>query len=279
MSFEALKARQRDAWGSAPWEPMAARFAPIHDHLAARLAPRRGERWLDVGTGTGAVALRAAVAGARVTGLDLAPLMIDTARRLAAGEGLAIRFEVGDAESLPYADASFDVVASALGVFLAPDHAAVARELARVCRPGGRLGIVAWRRDAEAERMHAPFWGPPEPGAGDRRAWGRDEYVAALLGPAFELEFEEGEVRLTAASGEDMWRLFTNYDGAAKAQVDSLDPRRAEEYRCAFIAYHERYRANGRISLPRRYLVTLGRRRGGSGYMGHRALDGRPAPG
>jgi SAM-dependent methyltransferase len=111
--------------------------------------------------------------------------MIDTARRLAAGEGLAIRFEVGDAESLPYADASFDIVASALGAFLAPDHAAVARELARVCPPGGRLGVVAWRRDAEAERMHAPFWGPPEPGAGDRRAWGREEYVAALLGPAF----------------------------------------------------------------------------------------------
>lgn len=158
-----------------------------------------------------------------------------------------------------------DVVASALGVFPAPDHAAVARELARVCRPGGRLGVVAWRRDAELERLHAPFWGPPEPGAGDRRAWGREEYVATLLGPAFELEFEEGELRLTAASGEEMWRLFTSSDGAAKAQVDSLDPQRAKEYRRAFIDHRERFRANGRIDCPRRYLLTLGRRRGGSG--------------
>jgi ubiquinone/menaquinone biosynthesis C-methylase UbiE len=261
MSFEALKAQQSEAWGSAPWEPMAARLAAIHDHLVARLTPGRGERWLDVGTGTGAVALRAARAGARVTGVDLSPAMVDTARRLAAEQAVNIRFDVGDAESLPYDDANFDVVASALGVFLAPDHAAAGRELARVCRPGGRLGVVAWRPDPEAERMHAPYWPAREPGNGDRRDWGREEYVAELLGHEFELEFDEGELRVTAESGEQMWRLFTSHDGAAKAQVDSLDPRRADEYRRAYVAHHERYRTNGRISLPRRYLVVLGHRR------------------
>jgi SAM-dependent methyltransferase len=264
MSFDALKARQSEAWGSAPWEPMAARIAAIHDHLVARLAPGRGERWLDVGTGTGAVALRAARAGARVTGVDLSPVMVDTARRLTREQSAGIRFEVGDAESLQYEDAGFDVVASALGVFLAPDHAAAGRELARVCRPGGRLGVVAWRADPEAERMHAPFWPAREPGVGDRRDWGREEYLAELLGQNFELEFEEGELRLTAGSGEEMWRLYTSYDGAAKAHVDSLRRPRAQEYRRAFIAYHERHRANGRISVRRRYLLTLGWRRAGS---------------
>ena len=265
MSFEALKGRQSEAWGSAPWEPMAARLAAIHDHVIARLVPGRGERWLDIGTGTGAVALRAARAGARVTGVDLSPVMVDTARRLAGEQGADVRFEVGDAESLSYEDASFDVVASALGVFLAPDHAAAGRELARVCRPGGRLGVIAWRPDPEAESMHAPFWPAGEPGAGDRRDWGREEYVAELLGQAFELEFEEGELRLAPASGEEMWRLFTRYDGAAKAHLDSLDRPRAQAYRRAFIAYHERHRANGRIDLPRRYLLALGRRREGPG--------------
>jgi SAM-dependent methyltransferase len=264
MSFEALKAQQREAWGSAPWEPMAARIAAIHDHLVARLAPGRGERWLDVGTGTGAVALRAARAGARVTGVDLSPVMVDTAHRLAREQGIGIRFEVGDAESLPYEDASFDVVASALGVFLAPDHVAAGRELARVCRAGGRLGVVAWLPDPETERMHAPFWPARESGAGDRRDWGREEYLAELLGQEFELEFEAGELRLTARSGEEMWRLYTSYDGAAKAHVHSLHRPRAREYRRAFIAYHERHRANGRISLRRRYLLTLGWRRDGS---------------
>ena len=264
MSFKALKAQQSEAWGSAPWEPMAARLGVIHDHLVARLAPGRGERWLDVGTGTGAVALRAARAGGHVIGVDLSPVMVDTARRLADDQGVDVRFEVGDAESLPYEDASFDVVASALGVFLAPDHAAAGRELARVCRRGGRLGVVAWRPDPEAESMHAPFWPAREPGTGDRRDWGREEYVAELLGQKFELEFEEGELRLTAGSGEEMWRLFTSYDGMAKAHVDSLDRPRAQEYRRAFIAYHERHRTNGRVSLPRRYLLTVGRRRAGS---------------
>jgi SAM-dependent methyltransferase len=102
VSFKALKARQSEAWGSAPWGPMAARLAAIHDHLVARLAPGRDERWLDVGSGTGAVALRAARAGARVTGVDLSPVMIDAARRIAGGQGVGIRFEVGDAERLPY---------------------------------------------------------------------------------------------------------------------------------------------------------------------------------
>jgi hypothetical protein len=113
--------------------------------------------------------------------------------------------------------------------------------------------------------MHALFWPAGEADAGDRRGWGREAYVADLLGQEFELEFEEGELQLMAGSGEELWRLFTSHDGAAKAQVDSLDRRRAEEYRRAYVAHHERHRANGRISVPRRYLITLGRRRGRSG--------------
>jgi SAM-dependent methyltransferase len=124
--------------------------------------------------------------------------MSETARWLASSEGLSIRFEIGDAEALTLEDESFDVVASALGVFLAPDHTAAARELARVCRPGGRLGIVAWRIDPELERLHAPYWPERQPVAGDRRDWGRESYVAALLDHAYEVEFEEGELRLEA---------------------------------------------------------------------------------
>lgn len=261
MGLAELKARQRESWGSAPWEPMAARFAPIHDHLIARLGARPGERWLDIGTGTGAVALRAARAGARVTGLDLAPRMIETARRLAVRESLSIRFEVGDAESLDHPDGSFDVVVSALGVFLAPDHCAAARELTRVCRAGGRLGLVAWRADPDLVRLHAPYWPEREPEAGDRRDWGRERYVTDLLGHAYELEFEEGELRLEAASGEDAWRLWRNHDGPAKVLVDSFDQPRAERYRRAFVEHCERHRAGDVVSLSRRYLLTIGRRR------------------
>jgi ubiquinone/menaquinone biosynthesis C-methylase UbiE len=101
-----LKADQARIWGSASWQQIAERQRfPVHGELIARLGPRRGERWLDLATGTGAVVLRAARAGARVTGQDLAPELIETARDLAAKEGLSVDFDVGDAERLDYPDA------------------------------------------------------------------------------------------------------------------------------------------------------------------------------
>src|SRR5690242_10373712 len=107
-------------WGSAPWERVADTMADIHERLVDLLAPRVGERWLDVGTGTGAVALRAARAGAEVVGVDLSPVMVETAARLADAEGLAVEFATADAQQLPYDAASFDVVSSAHGVVFAP---------------------------------------------------------------------------------------------------------------------------------------------------------------
>jgi SAM-dependent methyltransferase len=262
LSFEALKRRQRKNWSSVRWESLAAKLAVMHDHLVSRLDPRPGERWLDVATGTGAIALRAARAGAQVTAVDLAPGLIATARDLAAEQRLSIRFDIGDAENLPYEDARFDVVASALGVFLAPSHDTVAREVARVCRPGGRLGVVAWRPDPGLDEMKAPFRPPRPPGAGDPANWGREEYVSGLLGAGFELAFEEDEVAITARSGEEMWRLYTSSDGAHKATLESLDPKRKEAFRRAFVDHYERYRAGDGIRAPRNYLLTLGRRRG-----------------
>ena len=144
MAFEELKQRQSVAWGAAPFERIADEIGDIHDHLVAELAPKSGDAWLDVATGTGGVAVRAARAGANVTGVDLAPNLIETAKRLAAEEGLTIRYEVGDAEMLPCADASFDVVSSSFGVMFAPDQQGAARELARVCRSGGRIGLSTW---------------------------------------------------------------------------------------------------------------------------------------
>jgi SAM-dependent methyltransferase len=261
VAFEALKTHQAEMWGSAPWERVAETLAPLHDHLLEELAPRAGERWLDVATGTGAVAIRAARAGAEVTGLDLAPGLVETAKRLAAEEGLAIRFDVGDCEDLPYEDASFDVVASAVGVIFAPDHSAVARELARVCRPGGSLGLVSWRPNPAYSAVFKPFRPPPEPGAGDPDDWGRREHVVELLGDAFELTFVEGRHALQAESAEAIWRLFSTAHGLFKARVESLDARRRERLHRAFVRYLESYRAGGGISAPDDYLLVVGARR------------------
>jgi ubiquinone/menaquinone biosynthesis C-methylase UbiE len=137
MAFEELKAKQSVMWGNGPYERVSEHLTVAHDHLFRALPPQPDERWLDIATGTGEIARPAARAGAQVTGLDLAPELIETARAKAAAEDLEITFEVGDAEALPYEDASFDTVTSTFGVMFAPDHAAVARELAPSASPVG----------------------------------------------------------------------------------------------------------------------------------------------
>jgi SAM-dependent methyltransferase len=261
MPFEELKARQGEVWGSAPWERVAPLLAPVHEHLVLALAPRPGIRWLDVGTGTGALAFRAARAGADVTGVDLAPKLIETARRLAAEQGVAIGFEVGDAEALPLEDASFGVVSSAMGLIFAPDHRAVARELARVCEPGGRIGFSAWRKGAGFMPVTRRYSPPLQPGQGDSDDWGAEEYVGARLGEAFELEFEEGDAPVAGVSGEAMWDLLLAGSGPFKTRANDLDPDQRERFHREFVELLDSHRVDGGISVPAPYLVVLGTRR------------------
>lgn len=162
---------------------------------------------LDVACGTGGVALRAARTGADVVGIDISVDQLEKARRAAAAAALAIRFEEGDAQELPYADAEFDVVASAFGVVFAPDHELAADELARVCRSGGRLVLTAWQEDAWTE-LHekAGRTFAPESAATD---WAKEGHVRALLGDAFELELQTGTWRIEAESGEALWEFVS----------------------------------------------------------------------
>ena len=264
MGFDELKAKQSVMWGSGPYERITDTIRDIHAAVVERLAPSPGERWLDLATGTGAVARLAARAGADVTGQDLAPALVEMAREIAADEGVSVHFEVGDAESLRYVDASFDIVSSTCGVMFAPDHAAVARELARVCRPGGRLGLACWRSDGavgDLFRTMAPFQPPPPPGVGSPFDWGREDHVAELLGDPFELEFEERASILVEESGEAVWELFVTAYGPTKVLAESLDPGRGEELRRAFVELHELHRTGEGIRMPRTYILTLGRRR------------------
>jgi SAM-dependent methyltransferase len=260
MALEQWKAERSAAWGSAPFERIAHQLAPIHEHLISRLEPRPGDRWLDVATGTGAVALLAARAGATVTGLDFAPELLETARRLALRDGLEIRFDRGDAEQLPYLNEAFDVVSSSVGAIFAPNHEAVASELARVLSPGGRLGLVAWRPDSEWDFLNE--FRPPVPSeAADPDDWGREEHAAGLLGESFELRFEEGDCPLVGESPEAVWDLVTSSVGPMRKLVESLEPPRRDELRRAELEHLDRYRDGEGIRRPQAYLLILGRRR------------------
>lgn len=264
MAFEALKEKQSSAWSSAPYEQVSVQHMSVLDELLDQLDLRPGLRLLDVATGTGELARPAARRGLQVTGLDFAASLIATARTLAERDGLGVAYEIGDAESLPYADASFDIVTSTFGVMFAPDHGAVARELARVVVPEGQLGMTAWTPDGGVGRMFGvlrPYMAPAPEGAGGPFEWGRREHVEELLGAAFELDITEHVVTQVAPSGEAMWELMSTAYGPTKALASSLEQTRRESLHREFAAFFEGYRDGDQVCLPRTYLRVVGRRR------------------
>lgn len=263
MAFDELKQRQSVMWGSGPYQNVTETIADIHELVVDRLAPRPDERWLDLACGTGAVAERAARAGAAVTGVDLAPALIETARERAQEQGLDIDYRVGDCENLHgVGDGAFDVVSSVCGIMFAPDHEATARELARVVRPGGRIGLANWTPEGGIGRMFrmmAPFQPAPPPSS--PFDWGREERVRELLGDAFELEIEEHVSTVRLESGEAYWQLFSESYGPTKALAASLGERREELHRAWVDFFEEEYRAEGEIAHARQFLLVLGDRR------------------
>jgi SAM-dependent methyltransferase len=262
MAFEELKQRQSVMWGNGPYQRITETISDIHDVVVERLAPRAGDRWLDLACGTGAVAEKAASAGASVTGLDLAPVLIETAKERAAELGLDIDYVVGDVERLELPDASFDKISSTCGIMFAPDHEASAAEVARVTAPGGRIALANWTPTGGLAKMFkvmAPYQPAPPPSS--PFDWGDEERVRELLGDAFELELTEHVSTLRVPSGEDYWELFSTSYGPTKTLADSLGDRR-EELRRDWVEFFEtNYRANGEIAHTREYLLVLGTRR------------------
>jgi ubiquinone/menaquinone biosynthesis C-methylase UbiE len=182
----ALKARHRSMWALGDYPALAADLLPqLGQWLVAACDVRAGDRVLDVAAGSGNAAIAAAEAGAAVVASDLTPELFDAGRAQAAERGVGLEWREADAEALPFADDQFDVVLSSVGVMFAPHHQAAADELVRVCRPGGRIGLISWTPEGFIGQMFAtmkPFAPPPPPGAQPPPLWGREEHVRELLG-------------------------------------------------------------------------------------------------
>jgi len=216
---------------------------------------------LDLATGTGEVAVRAARTGASVTAIDIAEPMLEKARRLADEQGVSIAFDLGDVEYLPYEDAAFDVVTSNFGLIFAPDHANVAAELARVARPDARIGFTAWKPNPRLGELYRRFTDHPIEGR-EAYEWGREDHVEDMLGEDFELEFDDGTLWLEAESGEEIWRLFSESAPPVVSFVRQLDPSKRGDFHREFVELYDSYRTkDGRVRAPRRYLLVLGRRK------------------
>jgi ubiquinone/menaquinone biosynthesis C-methylase UbiE len=262
MAYEELKSRQSVIWGTGPYQRVTETISDIHELVVERLDPQPGVRWLDLACGTGAVAERAATAGAQVTGIDLAPALIDTAKDRAQELGLDIDYRVGDCERLELPDASYDVVSSTCGVMFSPDHEATARELARVTAPGGTLALANWTPTggiAQMFRVMAPFQPAPPPSS--PFDWGDESRVRELLSDAFDLTIEEHVSTLRIESGEAYWDLFSSSYGPTKTLADSLGDRRDEFARAWIDFFESEYRSGDEIVHTREYLFVRGQRR------------------
>jgi ubiquinone/menaquinone biosynthesis C-methylase UbiE len=179
----ALKTRQQAAWASGDYAVIGTTLQIVGEQLAEACDLRTDERVLDVAAGNGNASLAAARRGARVTSTDYVASLLDRGAERAAAERLAIHFQVADVEALPFAEASFDAVVSTFGVMFAPDHAQSAREMARVCRPGGRVALANWTPEGFVGQMFKTLGRhvPPPADVQPPGRWGTEAHLHALF--------------------------------------------------------------------------------------------------
>lgn len=225
--IDQIKQGMRSTWMAGDFGMIAKNMENAGSVFALGMGIPAGAKVLDVATGTGNVALPLARAGYVVTGVDIAPNLLEQAQERAATEGLSIQFDEGDAEALPYADGSFDAVVTMFGAMFAPRPGLVAKELARVLKPGGLLGMANWNPESFTGKMFRTGAAhvPPPPGVAPPVLWGDDATVRQRLADGFTdihtelvpIDFDmPGNVEATV-------QLFRTYFGPTKMAFSRLD--------------------------------------------------------
>ena len=265
-----LKAKHRAMWGKGDYPRMVDTFLlPVGQRLvdAARIGP--GAKVLDVAAGTGNAAIPAAQRGARVTASDLTPELLEAGSRRPEATGLDLEWVEADAEHLPFDDASYDVVMSAIGVMFAPHHQEAADELVRVCRPGGTVALLSWTPEGmlgDLFRTMKPFAPPPPPGAQPPPLWGSEEHLVGLFGNRVEFStLERSLLPITAfARARDYGEHFKAYYGPTIAvRANAEKDGRAAEFDEALDQFCDTWNrgTQDRAHFEKEYLVAVGTRR------------------
>ena len=268
----ALKAKHRALWASGNYASVAAELIPaLGPELVNSCAIKPGDRVLDVAAGTGNASIPAAVAGAVVTASDLTPELFAAGRRIAAEYGVGLDWVEADAEALPFADGSFDVVMSCVGAMFAPHHQVTADELLRVVRPGGTIGLINWTPEGFIGRLFAtmkPFVPPPPPGASPAPLWGSEDHVATLFGDRVtDLTMTRQTVHMnhcaTPAEFREYWKR--NYGPTIAAyRYNAERPDRVAELDAAFLEFLTDWNRSvepGRTAYDAEYLLVTATKR------------------
>src|SRR5277367_826153 len=184
IDFSAVKTRQQSAWASGDYAVVGITLQLVGELLAEACDLRYDEKVLDVAAGNGNATLAAARRGCKVTSTDYVPALLERGAERAHAERLQVQFQTADAEALPFSDASFDAVVSTFGVMFSPDQAQAAAELARVCRPAGRIGLANWTPTGFIGQLFKTLGrhAPPPAGVQSPALWGTESHVTSLFG-------------------------------------------------------------------------------------------------
>jgi|SoiMethySBSTD1v2_1073268.scaffolds.fasta_scaffold00546_43 ubiquinone/menaquinone biosynthesis C-methylase UbiE len=221
----AIKARQQAMWASGDFAVIGTTLQIVGELLCEAVEVGGGERVLDVAAGNGNATLAAARRFAHVTSTDYVPALLEGGKRRAEAEGLVVAFEFADAEALPYPDASFDVVLSTFGVMFAPDHYTSAKELTRVCRPGGRIGLACWTPTGflgglfRAVSKHVP----PPAGVASPLLWGTTAHIENLFPNAASITHSVRNFMFRYESPEHFVTVFRTFYGPVHKAFAALD--------------------------------------------------------
>jgi len=261
IDLAALKARQQATWASGDYAIVGTTLQIVGERLCETIDLRAGARVLDVAAGNGNATLAAARRFCAVTSTDYVPALLERGRGRAIAEGLDVAFETADAEALPYADASYDVVLSSFGVMFSPDHARAARELLRVCRPGGRIALACWTPEGFLGQLFKVVAAhvPPVPGVQSPLLWGTQAHVDALFAGAASIAYARRTYTFRYRSPEHFVDVFRSFYGPVHKAFAALDATRQRAFEADLLALLRRVNRAGAKTLvvPAEYLETV----------------------
>ncbi|MCC6869494.1 MAG: class I SAM-dependent methyltransferase [Burkholderiales bacterium] len=262
--YATIKSRQQATWASGDFAVIGPTLDIVGEMLAEAVDVRAGERVLDVAAGNGNATLAAAHRLAEVTSTDYVPALLERGRARVAAEGLTstVAFEVADVEALPFAEASFDVVLSTYGAMFAPDHQTTAREMLRVVRPGGRIGLANWTPDGfvgELLRLVGRYV-PPPAGVSSPLLWGTEAHLDALFGrAAATIRSERRNFVFRYRSAAHFVQVFRDFYGPTHKAFATLDSGKAAELERDLVALLDArdHGGGGSLVVPGEYLEVV----------------------
>jgi SAM-dependent methyltransferase len=264
LDLTAVKARQQATWASGDFAEIATLIVPVAERLCDAADLRAGSAVLDVACGSGNAAIAAARLGCDVTGIDYVPSLLDRGRERASAERVELELLHGDAEEIPFPDASFDAAVSVFGSMFAPDHRRTAAELVRVTRPGGTVALASWAPDGFIGAMFRTIAAhvPPPAGLASPMLWGTEDHLAGLFGPdvAWRHRVRTFTFRFTSAAA--LVECFATYYGPTLKALEAAGPARdelAEDLETLVLSWN-RLEQPGPIAVPGTYLESVGSR-------------------